>query len=210
MPDAKRIRLVIKPRSARIPFYYGDSARFTSTDKLYVDFDHMFRTVVLPHNLASSAYTHWMRNGASKHMCLDFSLPPTEHTSLTPFNVCNDHENCRLKMQRKLLCPNCNSDLVCTSSAACSRTIEQRKEAFARALAFYNKEERISSCTEFWDYIFAGEEKLAVEERSKTQHEMLQRVWAKRPKGVFFLRCIYNPTACAEGVINLALSVKEK
>lgn len=189
-------------KNCRIPFYYGSSARFTSSNKLYVDFEHMFRTVVLPHNLASSAYMQWLKSdgpcGPRSFKCL-LDSPPREHTTSTPFNVCI-HPECQKKSGKP--CGVCHS-LQCTSEKVCKRLMEQREEAFQSSLAGYTKEEKIATCTEFWDYIFAGEEKLSKELRSTTQHDMLLRIWKARPKALFFLKHVFNPTATPEGVIKI-------
>ncbi len=191
---------------SRVPFYYGSSARFTSSNKLYVDFDHMFATVVLPHNLASSAYTQWLKSrgpqGPQVFRCFDFAALPTEHTISTPFNVCL-HPKCQQKTGRILPCKSCNSSGQCASEKVCKRLKDQRAEAFHSCLVSYTKEEKIATCTEFWDYLFAGEDKLPKEMRSKTQQDMLLRIWRLRPKALFFLEHVFNPSAAAEGVIKI-------
>jgi hypothetical protein len=195
---------VPKLQQSKVPFYYGTSARFTSNGKLYVDFDHMFRTVVLPHNLASAAYMQWIKSGEPQtFMCFDFGILPTEHTSSTPFNVCAHHEKCKEKAGRNTPCSSCHSPVPCSSKKACIRLVEQRKEAFHAAWVAYSREEKIATCTDFWDYLFAGEEKLPKEHRSLTQKDMLMRIWKQRPKALFFLKHVFNPAATPEGVINL-------
>jgi hypothetical protein len=196
-----------KPQSFKkrpsVPFYYGDSARFTSDNKLYVDFEHMFETVVLPHNLASSAYMEWIRSGGPESFqCFDISCPPIERTRKHPFNVCL-HAECR-KEKGVPPCTGCNTpSLQCASEEACKRRVEHRTKAFRTSLAGYSKEEKITTCSEFWHYMFAGENKLPEKQRSKTQQEMLLRVWKLRPKAMFFLEHVFNPVASPKGVIKI-------
>jgi hypothetical protein len=164
-----------------------------------MDQQHMFRTKVLPHINAFSAYTQWINEGVDKYTCHALNCEDDYFEERAFLAVCVLHIECQQRNKRVEKCVTCQSK-VCI----CERMVGENKVkdliAYERAGAYngqvasFSPEVQRTMTADFWELIFQQEHALPPEQQSQTQEQLLFRAWSRRRHGIFFLREIYNPS----------------
>lgn len=197
----KKARLEVVEEPAPVsapPIFVGDSVRYMGS-KWYVDQQHMFRTTVLPHITAFSAYSQWINAGVEKYTCYALHSEDDYFAERAFLGVCVLHQECKDRNKRVDKCPTCQGKLCFCERRVGEHTVRQlvqyeRAAAFQGQVASYSPEVQRTMTADFWELIFQVERALPQEQQSTSQEQLLYQAWARRRHGLFFLREIYNPS----------------
>ena len=201
--EPKRVRIVKPKHIIKVdvpeepvpyaPVYLGNSVLWRG-NKWFLDGDHMFRTVVYPHILASEAYTKWISTSIHKYTCHVFEDKELDYGMLGFQNVCVIHMDCKERNKRADECPLCFAEVCFCSKRTLNTTVgdlilKERTRSFEVGLTSFFTETKRTMITEFWDSVFA---RIFVDE-NETQTMVLHKWWSSRRHGTFFLAHVYNP-----------------
>ena len=192
----RELVLLVEP-----PSYLGKSIVWKN-QKWVVDAEHLFRSVVYPHILASENYSRWISSGVHKYTCHVFDdgneINYGAHVGFQ--NVCILHADCQERNKRSNECPICFGRICFCSNVIRGKTMKElvlgeRARSFEVGLTSFSPETKKMMITEFWDRIFSIVPK---EVHTLSQEEILATWWKFRQHGTFFLTEVYNPTVSKE------------
>jgi len=194
----RKSKAVPAPVSSEPPIFVGDSVRYRD-GKWYVDQQHMFRTTVLPHINAFSAYTEWLNTGIDKYTCHALGCEDDYLEERAFFAVCTLHQECQQRNKRVDKCPTCQGTMCfCERSVGAHRVRDlikyERVAAWDGQVASFSPEVQRTMNADFWELIFQVERALPPEQQATTQEQLLLHAWTRRRHGIFFLREVYNPS----------------